>query len=350
MNLPYHEDLPTGKLAGCFNNTSATYKFYWFLALLQAVGSGETTISKKHLFARIVANAWYTIHYFHISFGKQDKLQRAIEMIQQSEGLRIDEDQPIIISTLIQSARQDTHGYLNYFNKQVPHWFLSPWLPGKDQSAIYAASQNFENKCLYALYSDAVKINPLWLGYLTKNIRILKDFCYWNLTLYLQSKNPNTPDIANKLVKPALRNSLIKQRRQFWDLVLKETGSVTCIYTGKQLEIGGYAVEHFIPYSFVSHDLIWNLIPADPSFNSSKNNKLPPFEKYFDAFFRIQKEAVSVISNVQPGNKFLEDYLTIFPNLLSTSSIEETFTRDRLAERIQPLLTIAANNGFHFMP
>ncbi|WP_367268579.1 HNH endonuclease domain-containing protein [uncultured Pedobacter sp.] len=38
---------------------------------------------------------------------------------------------------------------------------------------------------------------------------------------------------------------------------------------------GSFAVEHFIPYAFVSHDLIWNLIPADPSFNSRKNNKLP---------------------------------------------------------------------------
>uniref|UniRef100_UPI0040483A9D HNH endonuclease domain-containing protein n=1 Tax=Mariniflexile sp. TaxID=1979402 RepID=UPI0040483A9D len=54
-----------------------------------------------------------------------------------------------------------------------------------------------------------------------------------------------------------------------------ELGSVDCIYTGEKLIKGNYAVEHFIPYSFVSHDLIWNLIPADKSFNSSKSNRLP---------------------------------------------------------------------------
>lgn len=38
MDLPYQEDLPVHLLAGCFNNTSATYKFYWFLAILDRVG------------------------------------------------------------------------------------------------------------------------------------------------------------------------------------------------------------------------------------------------------------------------------------------------------------------------
>ncbi|WP_410479158.1 HNH endonuclease domain-containing protein [Pedobacter miscanthi] len=45
--------------------------------------------------------------------------------------------------------------------------------------------------------------------------------------------------------------------------------------------------EHFIPYAFVSHDLIWNLIPADPSFNSPKNDRLPRIEDYFDGFYNL---------------------------------------------------------------
>ncbi|MFN5883821.1 MAG: HNH endonuclease domain-containing protein, partial [Bacteroidota bacterium] len=57
--------------------------------------------------------------------------------------------------------------------------------------------------------------------------------------------------------------------------MLHEVGSIQCIYTNNDLVIGNYAVEHFVPYSFVSHDLMWNLIPADTSFNSSKSDKLP---------------------------------------------------------------------------
>jgi len=89
------------------------------------------------------------------------------------------------------------------------------------------------------------------------------------VAVYLQVKNPNVPDIPNKLIKLPVRKALTEQRK-FWDIVLAELGRVNCIYTNKKLVVGDYAVEHFLPYAFVSHDLMWNLIPADRSFNSSK--------------------------------------------------------------------------------
>jgi hypothetical protein len=131
--------------------------------------------------------------------------------------------------------------------------------------------------------------------------------------------------------------------------VIKELGSVNCIYTGAKLTIGNYAVEHFIPYSFVSHDLIWNLIPADSVFNSSKSDKLPSLDKYFAPFFNLQKSAIDIVREKSPKNKFLEDYLTIFSDLEEIKYLPENFTREKFKERLQPLITIASNNGFEFM-
>jgi hypothetical protein len=315
VHLPLKYGLPVNLLSACFNNTSATYKFYWFLSMLQYVELGEITIPKKDLFARMISNAWYTVNYFHISFGKQDRLQRAIEVIKSCEPLRIDDNKDKIKNQLIKTNNRDSINQLIYFNKQVPHWFLSPWFPKMSKIEIYKSSQVFENQCLYALYENSIEINAEWLIYLKENIRVLKDFCYWNLAIFLQSKNPNVPDIPNKLIKPAIRNNLISQRKNFWDIVVKELGSVDCIYTGKKLNIGNYSIEHFIPYSFVSHDLIWNLIPSDKSFNSSKSDKLPPLDKYFNPFFLLQKSAIEIVKEKTPNNKFLEDYLTIFPDL-----------------------------------
>ena len=212
-----------------------------------------------------------------------------------------------------------------------------------DKASIYCASKIFSENCPYALFDETIKINSEWINYFTTNTRVLKDFCYWNLTLFLQTKNPNVPDIPNKLIKPAVRSSLTKQRAQFWDIVIKELGSVNCIYTGEKLTIGNYAVEHFIPYNFVSHDLIWNLIPADKSFNSSKNDKLPPLEKYFNSFFALQETAIEIVRNKKPDSRLLEDYLTIFPDL------DKNFSKEKFRERIQPLITIASNNGFEFL-
>jgi hypothetical protein len=338
MDLPYQDDLPVHLLAGCFNNTSATYKFYWFLAVLGRVEQGETNISKRDLFAEMVAHAWYTVNYFRVSFGKQDKLQEAIQNIRNLEGLTVDANRAHIFKQLSSSDNRSTLKEMRYFNGEVPHRFLSPWFRAADPQAAYAASQRFENQCLYALYPDHIQINPDWVDYLKKHAGILRHFCYWNLAVYLQTKNPSVPDIPNKLIKQPVRKALTEQRR-FWDIVLGELGSVDCIYTNKKLIIGDYAVEHFLPYAFVAHDLMWNLIPADRSFNSSKSDKLPPLDTYFKPYFDLQRSALEVIQHKAPKHKFLEDYLTIVPDI-------SLFEQQRVFEQLQPMSTIARNNGF----
>jgi hypothetical protein len=185
----------------------------------------------------------------------------------------------------------------------------------------------------------------MWANYFLLNAALIKNFCYWNLVMFLQVKNPNVPDIANKIIKPATRNNLFKQR-QFWDMVIDELGSVNCIYTKRALTKGDFAVEHFVPYSFVSHDLIWNLIPADKSFNSSKSDKLPSMNTYFDPFFILQETAIKIVREREPRNKFLEDYFTILPDLNNLDTIK---TKNRFRDTIQPLITIAANNGFTYL-
>jgi 5-methylcytosine-specific restriction endonuclease McrA len=348
--LPESKELPVNLLAACFNNTTATYKFYWLLSIIQTMEQGKTNISKKELFAGLISNAWHTINYFNVSFGKQDLIQDAIHSIKVIEKITIDEKRETIYHKLMCSKNKDTEKILKHFNKNVPHWFLSPWFPkityetdSMREKRIYSESQRFDSNSLYALHQDCIEINPYWVNYLITNARVLKDFCFWNLALFLQSKNPNVPDIPNKLIKPATRNGLNKQRTQFWDIVLDELGSVNCIYTGQELFKGNYAVEHFIPYSFVSHDLIWNLIPADKSFNNSKSNKLPNLEKYFEPFYLLQKNAYEIVRKRTPKNKLLEDYLTII-------NIEENYINQaKFKEIIHPLVSIASNNGFEFM-
>jgi hypothetical protein len=87
----------------------------------------------------------------------------------------------------------------------------------------------------------------------------------------------------------------------------------------------------------------------DKSFNSTKSDKLPPLDKYFNPFFLMQKSAIEIVKEKTPKNKFLEDYLTIFPDIAELNILPENFTRDKFKERLQPLITIASNNGFEFM-
>lgn len=353
MPLPHSDLLPVSRLAAAFAYTSATYKFYWLLAILELVEEGQATIPKRHLFARMIGNAWYTVNYFHVSFGKQDLIQQAVRSILEHERLTIDTRKELLLPILENSDLKTTRQALFHFNRNVPHWFLSPWFGravGENEVAyrkrIYSASQVFENDCLYALYGDHIVMNPAWVDYLKANARILKDFIYWNLTLFLQTRNPNVPDIANKLIRPPFRGSLTNQRKNYWDIVFRELGTVECIFTNTALTIDRYALDHFIPHAFVSHDLIWNLVPIESSFNATKSDRLPNMEKHFDSFFKLQKSAFEIMQQHNPKNKLLEEYLTIYPELSGIHGFEYAKYR----EGIQPLVTIAHNNGFLYLP
>ena len=341
MQLPNEKNVPINLLSACFNNTSATYKFYWFLSILEAVEEGHAQIEKRLLFARMISLSWYTVNYFHVSFGKQDNIQQAIEDIKIWESIEIDFSQKTILDKLLNTNDRRTIAALKHFDLNVPHKFLSPWLGTSTSSNIYAKSKEKTSAAPYALYKDYIIVQTDWLEYFKSNMGVLKSFCYWHLALYLQARNPNVPDIPSKLQRPMVRGSLLNHKRNFWDLIIKEIGPIDCIYTGKKLTIDGYAVEHFIPFQFVAHDLMWNLIPADSSFNFRKGDKLPDFDQYFDSFFEIQHEGLKVIKALTPKNKFLQEYLPIFPD----------FKIDKLKyeETIRPMLTIAHNNGFEYL-
>lgn len=343
-SLPYSDNLPIHKLASIFGNTVATYKFYWFISIIELIEEGKVDIPKKKIFARMVSNSWYTINYFQISFGKQDNLQLAVEKIFKAENLTIDIKKSKLILCLEKSKNFDTIKQLHHFDKNVPHWFLSPWYPKRNKSDIYEKSKGFENDSPYALFNEFIRVNPIWISYLKSNAKILKDFCYWNLCLFLQNRNPNVPDIPNKLIKPAIRKSLNKQTNDYWKLVFNELGSIKCIFTDTDLYFDdrNYALDHFVPHAFVSHDLIWNLLPIEKKFNASKSDKLPLFENYFDKFHDLQKIAFEINKNHNAKSKYMDEFLTIFPNI-------DEFDKNIFSQTIQPLISIASNNGFQYM-
>jgi hypothetical protein len=345
------DKLPINLITSSLNSTSTSYKFYWFLALLEETGSGRFVIPKKTLFASMIANAWYPINYFHLNFGKQDQLQKAIGEIIITEGLSIDASKNTIITSLQSSKHPITVEKLKHFDNEVPHRFLSPWFPIlkglKDQ--IYLKSKDPKTNSLYAIDKDEIVIHTKWKSYLEQNSGILKSFCYWNLASYIQKRNPNVPEILNKLVKSPKRKNLNKHRKEFWDIVIKHNGPIKCIYTQDWLDINEYEIDHFIPYGFVSHDLMWNLIPASKSFNSRKSDKLPAFKHSFDSLFNMQILALETRFKLYPQNKFLQEYLTIIPDLNLINKQDKSIIKELFGNNIHPLLTIASNNGFEYM-
>ena len=80
-----------------------------------------------------------------------------------------------------------------------------------------------------------------------------------------------------------INKEILQNAKKFWKIVV-DKNNLKCPYTGKPI-IEDYSIDHFIPWSFVTHDLLWNLVPVlNRSVNSSKSDNLPSFDKYFSNF------------------------------------------------------------------
>lgn len=347
MLLPNNQTLPVSCLAGMFSNTTATYKYYWFVALLDiVVKEQKTRISFFEIIAGMVAESWYPIHYFKLSFGKTDSLYVQSLALQQDLDIPIDASKERIKQSLLENlSNSQTRKKLYVFTRNVPYRFLSPWIKYTSDNDVILRSQKFERDCLYAIKDNFLEVNPKWIDYLFEHYHILRNFAFWNLTDFLQKRNPNVPSVSSKLIKPIQRDSLAKQHK-FWDTYIETVGSLDCIYTGKPLLKKQYDLDHFVPWSFVSHNLLWNLIPADSSINSSKSNNLPSLEKYLEPFSNIQQKALKTLYEKNPNNIILEDYLMVYDSVSDLARLSENDFCDVFRRTFSPMVQIAENMGF----
>ena len=347
MTLPQNNKLPISALAGIFNNTSATYKFYWFVAMMEiVVKERKTKISFWEIIAGMIAESWYPIHYFKLSFGKSDSLYMQSLTLQQELNIPIDADKKKIKQLLIDNIN-DNHikSLLRVFSLNVPYRFLSPWIKYTSDKNVISRSQQFENECLYAINDEYIEVNRKWIDYLSEHYLILKDFAFWNLTDFLQKRNPNVPNLPSKLIKPIQRDSLVKQHK-YWNNYIETIGNLKCIYTGKTLLPKNYDLDHFVPWSFVSHNLLWNLIPADSSINSSKSNNLPPLDIYLKPFSLIQHDALKTLYEKNPNDNILEDYLIVYDSVSDLVKLSESDFYNVFRKTFSPMIQTAENMGF----
>ena len=345
MNFPQNIKLPVSSLSRIFENTTATYKFYWFVAIMDiVVKEHKTRISFWEIIAGMIAESWYPIHYFKLSFGKSDSLFVKSLEIQKEYQISIESDKEKIKNLLVDNLKE-TKKFLKIFSINVPYRFLSPWIRYTYDEEVIAKSQLFENNALYAIYNDEIVINDLWVEYLTKHYKILRDFAFWNLTEFLQKRNPNVPDVPSKLIKPIQRDSLTKQRK-YWDSYIEITGGINCIYTGKNIIAKEYDLDHFVPWSFVSHNLLWNLIPSDPSVNSAKSNNLPQLDKYLQPFASLHQDAMKILYEKNMNNKIFEDYLIIYDSIPDLINLSKSDFFNVFKRTFTPMVQIAENMGF----
>ena len=348
MVLPSNGIVDAGRLSRIYDNTTATYKYYWFISIINWIcaNPGRRRFSFEEIIAGMVAEAWYPIHYFRLSFGKLDSLETIILEIQRQLAIPIDASRESIKTQILDNLnKSEVRRLLYVLSLNVPYRFLSPWIPKSTDNQVVEQSQLFINGCPYAIIDKSVIIDNLWVDYLIANAAILKDFSFWNLSVFLQKRNPNVPDIPSKLVRPLQRSALTRQHR-FWDRYIESVGGIRCIYTNAELTVGNYDLDHFIPWSFVVHDLLWNLLPSDSSINSSKSNCIPSLDRYLEPMTKMQHAALRVNFASNPSDQLFEDYLVFRCSIQELIDAPEDRFFDLFKKEFTPMAQTATNMGF----
>lgn len=105
----------------------------------------------------------------------------------------------------------------------------------------------------------------------------------------LQDRNPGVPGIIYKLSPENDSVRKLSNARKLW-IHASEAGGLPFrdIYSGAELDIQKFELDHFIPWTYIANDELWNLIPMEKRLNSSKNNRLPNWNAYFIAMASAQ--------------------------------------------------------------
>ena len=349
--LPADTKVDVRTLGRVFQKTTGTYKFYWFLSLLElACRQGRPRFSGREIAAQMIACAWYPRVYFRLSFGYQEKLAGVIDELEQQGGIdeQIEKHSDALADFLFES-KYLTGEMCRALTRYVPTRFLSPWLHSNDDSEVKRLSYSLHNQCLYAIFKDrngpSYEINPLWLDYLRTHYGILTDFANWHLLRFLQQRNPNVPNIADKLIARNQRPSMNEQRK-FWAFVMQKQHGVESLYTGSVLhEMRGCDLDHFIPWRFVAHNQLWNLIPVDKSVNCRKNDRLPDLA-LLPKMAEIQRQAIHTFIDFGGKEKSLEDFCDLGLDTRTLLSLNNREFLNLFNDTFTPMRQIALNMGF----
>jgi hypothetical protein len=347
-------------LGQVFKDTTNSYKLVWFLAILALIKrSEEKAFSIAEIFTEMAVAAWHPVCLYRLSLGRQDKLQEVIGELQEQSGLS-PHATPKAIRKFVEGSGA-ARAKLEYFRRYVPTRFLAPWVADhvrgeRDDAARTRKTMEFAKEsqttpfaCPYYFEGNDVRLNDSWRVFLVENLGVVQSFAEHHFALYLQARNPNVPGVVNKLRAPTLRQ--LTAARDFWRLVrtdfdkLGKVDDFQDIYSEHPLA-DTFSVDHFLPWSFVVHDLLWNLAPVEATTNSRKGDVLPDLELYLP---RLAKLHFNAVQAAKERPKFLEDYTDCFKqDTTGLLSLGENGFVTKYREVIVPQAQIAMNQGFKF--
>lgn len=184
------KDCDTDKLRHAFDKKATSYKYFWFLAILNIYNENrKASILFKDILIVMVTIAWKYVFVENCEFPKLDQLPNYLSKIQEKSYL----DRYAKESRVKETVQAHYHEWnwntlLMPLLNNVPYRFLSPWIPFTNNEEVMAKSEKTESRCPYGIAKDHVTINPLWSDYIVENYDKISLFIEKELKFYLKCK------------------------------------------------------------------------------------------------------------------------------------------------------------------
>lgn len=304
IDRKYYNSLDIEGFSHMLKDPSYCYKFYWLEAIVKLIAEGVKETTFDAVIDEMICNAWYSVREFHVHLsGMQvdeqvrDGLERAVLRLSELSNLPANASK-LEIKNAIKEHNQELKAAKEQLTNMVPYRALAGFFQKADSVAdwgsvrrmtAYIEQINRDVVLLPYTLGEGSKLNkqihfqPSWMEMIQDNTVSILGWIQYEKVKWLQNNNPEVPGLVYKLAPLDEKMRKLNNVRKLWEGIL-ELSKVRDVFTGEAVVPKQYAVDHFIPWSFVMNDELWNLMPMDSSLNSSKGNRLPKWDPFFERF------------------------------------------------------------------
>ncbi len=372
IDAVYYNKLDIRSFMLMLKDPSYCYKFYWLEAIVNLISAGITETTFNDIIDEMICNAWYSVREFHIHLSGlgqngevRDGLERAILVLSSLSNLNANASKVEIKNAIreyddaLKHAKEQLTNMVPY--RAMAGFFANagitvPWDSVIRMKETISSFNEHVAALPYTLgdsskLSKEVKFHPDWVKMIQDYTVSILGWIQNEKVKWLQNNNPEVPGLVYKLLPMDEKMRKLSKVRNLWEGILS-VRSISDVFTGEVIQPGKYDIDHFIPWSFVMNDELWNLMPMDSSLNSSKSNRLPQWNPFFQRFADNQYTLYQLIQEIPGIHKLYEQCwrdnlhsIWAGQELYIPGNSKETF-RGILDRNMRPVYDSAMRQGY----
>lgn len=243
-----------------------TYKFGLIKAILDNVFNAATQqtgvfMSYEQIFGKFTENYWNLV----IKYDLRQMRRAGKSIYSKIETILLEE----LVGNPILSA-------MNYevIPKDIKDRIVKKVTTECQKYVLGALYEDFEGTIYeFDLKSSGIILNYSIYEFILKHKTEIERLNYYSWAKFLEQINDESV-LSGVIGKLELATPRRHDLSIYREILRREFEENTCFYCGRKLSKTIH-VDHFIPWSFIKDDKIWNFVLACPTCNARKNNKIP---------------------------------------------------------------------------